>query len=68
LNTRMRLSLHLFEAMLRPAPDARIYLTEQMRSLYARMVGRFPRVVGSEFLSDGTLPGEANAAGSVERT
>ncbi len=63
LNTRMRLSVHLFEDLLKPGPDARIYLTEQTTSLYARIAGRFPQVVGSEFLRDGTLPGEVNAVG-----
>jgi SAM-dependent methyltransferase len=63
LNTRTRLSLHLFEDLLDPAPGARIYLTEQTTSLYARVTKRFRHVVGSEFLRDGTPRGEVNAAG-----
>jgi SAM-dependent methyltransferase len=59
----MRLSVHLFEDLLKPALGARIYLTEQTTSLYARIGERFPQVVGSEFLRDGTLPGETNAKG-----
>ncbi len=63
LNTRMRLSTHLLEDNLRPSPDARIYLTEQITSLYARTARRFRNVVGSEFLTDGTPRGEVNEAG-----
>ncbi len=63
LNNRMRLSLHLLEDHLRPSPDGRIYLTEQITSLYARVARRFRNVVGSEFLTDGTPRGEVNAAG-----
>ena len=63
LNTRMRLSVNILEDLLKPDPGARIYLTEQTTSLYARIAAHFPQVVGSEFLRDGTLPGEANAAG-----
>lgn len=63
MNTRMRLSVHLFEQQLKPSPDARIYLTEQTTSLYTRIAGRYPRTVGSEFLRDSTLPGRTNAAG-----
>jgi SAM-dependent methyltransferase len=63
LNTRMRLSVHLFEDHLNPAPGARIYLTEQTTSLYARIARRFPHAIGSEFLRDGTPRGETNGAG-----
>jgi SAM-dependent methyltransferase len=63
LNARMRISVHLFEDRLKPSPDARIYLTEQTTSLYARIAQQFRHVVGSEFLTDGTPRGEANAAG-----
>jgi SAM-dependent methyltransferase len=59
----MRLSVHLLETHLNPAPDTRIYLTEQTTSLHRGIARRFPQVVGSEFLRDGTLPGKANSAG-----
>ena len=62
LNTRMRISAHLFEDWLKPSVNARIYLTEQT-ALYARIARRFRHVVGSEFLTDGTQRGQANAAG-----
>ena len=63
LNNRMRMSVHLFEDRLRPPRDARIYLTEQVTPLYARIASRFRNVVGSEFLSDSTPPGAANQRG-----
>jgi hypothetical protein len=63
MNTRMRLSIHLLEDHLRAPAHSRIYLTERTTSLYSRIARQFPQVVGSEFLRDGTLPGQVNAAG-----
>lgn len=63
MNARMRLSVHLLEDQLKPNPDSRIYLTEQMTVIWARIAQRFPKVIGSEFLRDGTTAGETNSAG-----
>lgn len=63
LNNRMRLALHLFEDHLKPSTDAQIYLTEQTTYLYAQISRKFRNVGGSELLTDGTAPGETNAAG-----
>ena len=63
LNTRMRLSVQIIEEHLRPPPTSRIYLTERTTPLYRRIARQFPGALGSELLRDGTLPGQANAAG-----
>jgi SAM-dependent methyltransferase len=50
LNNRLRASVWLFEQHCRPAPDAPIYLTEQVTGLYAVLAKRFSSLQGSEYL------------------
>lgn len=61
LNNRMRAAVgHLIAAT---TEDDDIYLTESTTPLFEKLRGRRPRTVGSEFLQDGTLPGQINASG-----
>ena len=48
LVTRLRGAYHIFRQELRPTPDSRIYVTEQVTPLFASLSQRFPRTVGSE--------------------
>ena len=63
MNSRMRACVDLLENSTRLAADARIYLTEQVTQLFRWVSARYPASVGSEFLRDGTAPGQANAQG-----
>ena len=63
LNGRMRASIHLLETTLHFAPNDQIYITEQMTPLFSALRQRFPSIVGSEYLSDGTRPGCVNTTG-----
>ncbi len=47
---RLRAALHILFQELRPARDARIYVTEQVTPLYRWLCDRFISVVGSEYL------------------
>lgn len=62
-NNRMRASIHLFDIEMNPYPDSAVYMTEQVTPVYRFFADRFPNVVGSEFLNDGTAPGAVNASG-----
>ena len=61
LNNRMRAALHYLDQSL-PEGGA-IYVTEQTTLLYELLSRRYAGAVGSEFVCDGTLRGEANVAG-----
>jgi len=63
LNSRMRASIHLMLWSLPRQQRSRIYVTEQVTSLFRWINFRYPRSVGSEFLRDGTPRGGTNAAG-----
>jgi SAM-dependent methyltransferase len=63
LSSRMRASIHLMLWALNPARGSKIYLTEQVTSLFRWMKQRYPHAVGSEYLRDGTARGQTNAAG-----
>lgn len=63
LNNRMRASLQLFRDEIRPAPNAAVYMTEQVTPLFRRVSRLYPNTIGSEFLADGTEPGSTNSAG-----
>ncbi|HEX8156036.1 MAG TPA: class I SAM-dependent methyltransferase [Solirubrobacteraceae bacterium] len=58
LINRLRASVWLFEQECRPAPDAPIYLTEQVTGLYAVLAGRYPSLQGSEYLGAAVGRGE----------
>ena len=61
LNSRMRASLEFLRDCARATPRDLIYLTEQSTAMYRAIAGRFPLTLGSEYLRDGTLPGQVNA-------
>ncbi|MGC8638478.1 MAG: class I SAM-dependent methyltransferase [Isosphaeraceae bacterium] len=63
LNSRMRATIHLMKWAIRPRRDARIYLTEQVTTLYQWVKRRYPHTLGSEYLRDGTPSGQKNHAG-----
>lgn len=62
MNGRTRASLHLFSQMT-PATSSNIYATEQTTPLYRYLKQGYPNTVASEYLQDGTKPGETNSAG-----
>lgn len=55
LINRMRASIHLFEQLLEPAEESRIYVAEQRTPVYAWLSRRCPKAVGSEYLGE-TVP------------
>ncbi len=61
LNNRMRAAVAFMLAQVESG--ASIYLTEQVTPLFRVLSGRRPRVIGSEFLRDGTARGRCNAEG-----
>ncbi len=63
LNNRMRAAVHLFETVVRPGPEASIYLAEQSTPLYRLLKGRYHSVVGSEFLGSSFTPGSTDSRG-----
>jgi len=63
LNSRMRASIHLLRWSLGPERRSRIYLTEQVTSLFRWVKLRFPNAVGSEYLRDGTQRGRSSRNG-----
>lgn len=63
LNSRMRACIHLLERNLSLSSSAVIYATEQVTPLFAALKRRFPHIMGSEFLNDGTARGRVNNKG-----
>ena len=68
LNSRMRASIHLSEVLLRLAPTARILIAEQTTALYGWFSGRYPGIVGFEFLAGEVPFGQRNARGICNET
>jgi SAM-dependent methyltransferase len=52
LINRWRSSIHVFEALVQPAPDDRIYLTEAVTPLFQTLASRQPGCIGSEYIAD----------------
>jgi len=50
MNNRMRASVHLFEHLLQPHRQSKIYISEQTTPLYDWLAKNYPHVVGSEYL------------------
>lgn len=55
LINRWRSSVHLFEELVGPEPDDRIYLTEAITPLFKAISERFEHCVGSEYAPDTPL-------------
>ena len=49
LQNRVRAAFHLFLQEFDPAPDSRIYITEQKTALYDLLASRFSHLTGSEY-------------------
>ena len=62
LNNRMRAAFHLLRDLSLPN-DALIYTTEQKTDLFFELQKKYPLIVGSEFLADGTVQGKISASG-----
>lgn len=56
--TRIRGAMHALQTLVAPAPDASIYVTEQVTALYKWLRLRWPETVGSEFFSPAYTPGQ----------
>jgi hypothetical protein len=63
LNNRMRATAHIFSQELHPNSNSRIYLTEQMTSLYRWFHQSYDNVTGSEYLGEAIQYGTFNKAG-----
>jgi SAM-dependent methyltransferase len=59
----MRAVLHFMKSCLHVDRKSKIYLTEQVTPLARAFEATYPYVVGSEYLRDGTLPGQRNTNG-----
>lgn len=55
LINRWRSSVHLYEELVNPEPDHRIYVTEAITPLYKTLAARFDHCVGSEYAPDTPL-------------
>ena len=55
---RLRASLHVLFQEIRPAAEARMYLTEQVTPLHDWLRAQFPNLTGSEYLGPTKIPGE----------
>jgi len=63
LNNRLRLSLHFLRQFGDASDASAIYITEQTTELYSTMRKTYPRLIGSEYLRDGTERGAVNQEG-----
>jgi len=63
LNSRLRACFHLFDSTCAGGFSGSIYLPEQCSPLYRLLRGRFPSVVGSEFLGPSFRAGQKNWRG-----
>lgn len=63
LNNRLRASLDFLDVLTGHDTTRALYATEQVTALFQRLKGRFPSIIGSEYLRDGTAPGQHNPAG-----
>ena len=62
-SSRLRACVFLLREKIAPAPDARVYLTEQVTGVYSWFRRNFPNTIGSEYLRDGTATGQTNPQG-----
>lgn len=63
LNNRVRACIHIFETVLGPSKTDRIYITEQTTPVYQYLAGRFPNIMGSEYISPDLAPGQQESSG-----
>jgi predicted SAM-dependent methyltransferase len=55
LSSRIRAAVHVLDEIVKPGPEARIYLPEQTTRLHTYMKQRFLHLAASEYLGDGPL-------------
>lgn len=67
LINRWRSSVHLFERLVKPQLDDRIYLTESITVLYKTIADRFPNCTGSEYAPDTPLGTEIQLPAGLTR-
>ncbi|EJL25372.1 methylase involved in ubiquinone/menaquinone biosynthesis [Caulobacter sp. AP07] len=63
LNNRMRAAIQFLQDVMHGDASSHIYMTEQITPMYSYLKDRYPNMIGSEFLHDGTQPGRYNKAG-----
>jgi SAM-dependent methyltransferase len=63
LNNRMRASIHVLEENFNPQRNDPIYVTEQITPLFSWLKGKYPQVIGSEFLGDAIPYGSSDSRG-----
>lgn len=63
ISNRLRGSLHFMLDRCGLNADSSVYLTEQTTPFFNLLKSEFESVVGSEYLADGTKPGQTNANG-----
>lgn len=63
LNNRVRASIHLLEQIGTPAPDSRIYVTEQVTPLFKWLSVNYRQTIGSEYIGEAVPWGEKNSLG-----
>lgn len=62
-NNRMRSTIHMLDLMARLNAKSDVYLTEQVTPMYAYLKPKYPRLIGSEFVSPDTPPGTVREDG-----
>jgi SAM-dependent methyltransferase len=68
LINRMRASIHLFEQLLHPSKDSRIFIAEQITPVYKWFAANYPGVVGSEYLGKAVPFGQRDENGIRNET
>jgi hypothetical protein len=63
LNNRLRAAVHIAETELGLSAGASLYITEQVTPLFDFLRGRYPSLVGSEFLGDTVALGASDGRG-----
>lgn len=65
LPNRSRAMLDFIDTVLLTSGGAAVYVTEQTTPFFRAVKRRYPHAIGSEFLRDGTAPGQRNKEGIV---
>ncbi len=68
LINRMRASIHLFEQLLEPSRESRLFTAEQTTPVYRWFAASYPHVVGSEYLAGTVSAGETDENGIRNET
>lgn len=55
---RVRAAMHALQTLVRPSPNDRIYVTEEVTPVFKWLSLRYPDTVGSEYLGSDIVPGE----------